>query len=122
MKFELCYVDTCLADYWSGHHLPTLQVPVWRGMTFKELKHMLSYDLRVGAIGGSGELAQHLGECESEDPVLLAAEQAIENMTLNNPAENPDDTQLFLELLEEDPEEDAESVYAFFVFREVDDD
>lgn len=32
-KLECCHADTCLPDYWSGHHLPHVQIAVWRGMT-----------------------------------------------------------------------------------------
>jgi uncharacterized protein with PIN domain len=37
MKFELCYADTCLSDYWSGHHLAHIQVLAYK-MTLDDLK------------------------------------------------------------------------------------
>jgi hypothetical protein len=31
-KFDIIHADTCLPDYWSGHHLPHVQIPVFNGM------------------------------------------------------------------------------------------
>jgi len=43
------YLETCQPEYFRGHHLPVLQVPLWRGITYGELKDALHqkpfYDL-----------------------------------------------------------------------------
>ena len=53
-RLELCHVDTCLPDYWGGHHLPHMQVPIPPGgITIKELKESLKSELNQDAIAGS---------------------------------------------------------------------
>ena len=39
--YTLAHADTCLPDYWSGHHLPHISVPVCRSMTAGELRDAL---------------------------------------------------------------------------------
>ena len=53
MKKLNCYhVDTCLPDYWPGHHLPHISIPAYR-MSFKELKSCLHSEVNQSAIAGS---------------------------------------------------------------------
>lgn len=52
---ECVHADTCLPDYWTGHHLPHISVPVWHGMTLRQLKEDLARELRDGAIAGSAD-------------------------------------------------------------------
>ena len=49
---ECCHADTCLSDYWGGHHLAHVQVPVWNGMSLAELKKALMAELNEGAVAG----------------------------------------------------------------------
>lgn len=46
------YVESCLPDYWSGHHLPHICVPVGPDTTFEELKQGLKNEVMEGAIMG----------------------------------------------------------------------
>ena len=41
MKLECLHADTCLPDYWGGHHLAHVQIPVYRGMTLKAIKESI---------------------------------------------------------------------------------
>lgn len=44
-KYEIYHIDTCTPSYFSGHHLPVIQVPVTRGTTYQDIKdYMLSYE------------------------------------------------------------------------------
>lgn len=124
MKLELCHADTCLPSYWSGHHLATLQVPVWKGMTLGQLKEALKLELIMGAVGGSDEIAQSLCEFSEVYTIYHAALRAIDELEVKEPSANPNETPLFNDLEEEVEDEDEfeESVYAFFVFREMEDD
>ena len=38
MKYELSHIDTCWSDYFSGHHLPVIQVLVDENTTYQDIK------------------------------------------------------------------------------------
>jgi hypothetical protein len=101
MYFELAHFDTCLPDYFGGHHLPHLQIPVNNTMTLEDLKRELHNELNTGCISGS----QGWEVSESELMHFLA-KQAIDKLT--SKTDLP-----FSEL--EDDQDDDESVYAFFL-------
>lgn len=118
MKIEICHADTCLADYWSGHNLPHLQIPVHRGMTLREVKETIRDELRQGAVMGSGDDARLLSadmvrpeEEKRADRLTRAAYAAVNRLS---PAKKGA-RRLFLELEETPDDYDGESVYAFFV-------
>lgn len=60
MKINCVHADTCLPDYWSGHHLPHVSIPVHHGMKISELKSALHDELRQGYVMGSGDDARLL--------------------------------------------------------------
>jgi hypothetical protein len=120
IKFECCHVDTCLSDYWSGHHLPHVQIPVYRGMTLAQVKREIKRELSQGAVAGSTDNARLLSddmvrpdEEKQADRVFRAAYAAVNRMRLADPRKR----MLFMDLEEIDENDDCcESVYAFFVF------
>lgn len=109
---ECVHADTCLPDYWAGHHLPHISVPVWHGMTLRQLKDALTHELRAGAIAGSADW--QVTESGAFYRRAIAAVRRI------RPAKKGV-RRLFLDL--EDPADpeawDSESVYAYFVFRNL---
>ena len=107
---ECCHADTCLSDYWSGHHLAHVQVPVWNGMSLAELKKALMAELNEGAVAGSGYPGDH---DEQWYAAARDAVQAIEAKTAAG-ADN-----LFPLLIPQTEDDDVPTVYAFFVFRHV---
>jgi hypothetical protein len=122
IKFECCHADTCLSDYWSGHHLPYVQIPVYRGMTLKDVKNAIKDELRQGAVSGNTDNARLLSddmvgedEVKQADRVTRAAYAAVNRMRLADPRKR----KLFMELEEIDENDCYESVYAFFVFVEL---
>jgi hypothetical protein len=123
IKFECCHADTCLSDYWSGHHLPHVQIPVYRGMTLKDVKNAIRSELSQGAVMGSTDNARLLSadmvrpdEEKQADRVTIAAYAAVNRMRLADPRKR----KLFMDLEEIDENDDCyESVYAFFVFVEL---
>jgi len=124
IKFECCHADTCLSDYWSGHHLPHVQIPVYRGMTLAQVKREIKSELSQGAVMGSTDNARLLSadmvrpdEVKQADRVTLAAYAAVNRMRLADPRKR----KLFMELEEIDENDCCESVYAFFVFVEMED-
>lgn len=122
MKLELCHADTCLPDYWSGHHKAHLQVPVDGSTTMRELRDMLRDELRQGAVAGSDEIASLLSadfvkpeEERKADQVTRAAYAAVNRLRLQPGKRRP-----FPNLEKRaEPYDDSESVYAFFVFMEL---
>lgn len=50
MTIELYFVDVCLPDYFRGHHLPVLQVPVDGATTRQQIADMLHSELDRGVI------------------------------------------------------------------------
>jgi len=115
--FELAHVDTCLPDYWSGHHLAHVQIPVHPGMSMPEIKAAIRDELRAGCVMGSTDDARLLSadmvkpdEEKQADAITRAAYAAVSKM---KPAKKGQ--RIFFTELEES-DEDGESVYAFFVF------
>lgn len=115
MKLECLHADTCLPDYWGGHHLAHIQIPVYRGMTLKAIKESIRDELRMGAVCGNDEIARLLSDdCVTDekraDQVTRAAYAAVNRI---KPARKGQ-RRFFTDLEEQD--EDSESVYAYFVF------
>lgn len=119
MKLELVHADTCLPDYWSGHHRAHVQIPVIPGMSGKDIKSAIKAELVEGAVMGSDDIAfllsaDYVGadrEAEAEK-VYRAAMAAVNRM---RPAKKGQ-RKFFTDI---DASEDSETVYAFFVFVEV---
>ena len=112
MHLECCHADTCLPSYWGGHHLAHIQVPVWNGMSLDVLKASLRRELNEGAIAGADYPGTH------NDQWYAAAVAAVNAMTVN-PGANPEHLFKGLEVGEDEPDDDGESVYAFFVFTPI---
>lgn len=112
-KLECVHADTCFPDYWSGHHLPHVSILVWRGMTLEQIKTALHAEVNAGAFAGA-LWDSHLfdGYEPRNNDAWQAFHDAIENITPTN----PEQTEFFLDL--EQQEEDDISIYAYFVFVE----
>lgn len=120
MKMNCSHSDTCLPDYWSGHHLPHVQIVARNGMSFKSVRDAIRDELRQGAVMGSDDAARLLSadmvppsEEKRADMVTRAAYAAINRdiRPAKKGARNafPD--------LEELPSDcDGEECFAFFVF------
>lgn len=108
MKLICAHADTCLPDYWGGHHLPHVAVPVSRDTTFADLRAAIIDELRAGAVAGADATPEDTYE---NDEWYYAAIRAVMcDLQPRHPAyvEYP-----FHDL---DSSEDSESVYAYFVF------
>lgn len=120
LKLECCHADTCLPCYWSGHNLPYIQIPVYNGMPLAELKRDLIAELNECVQGDDTDFLQDWRaeyDKEKADAWYASAEAAIGDI---EPADKElaEKDGLFLEL-EEQADDDSESVYAYFVFKEV---
>ncbi len=113
MKLNCQHADTCLSDYWSGHHLAHVQIPVYRGMTPKATRDALHSELNQGAIAGSD--ARTRDDSGAVGDAWFKAAHAAINRDVK-PAKKGA-RRLFLDL---EPEtEDGDTVYAFFVFSDA---
>ena len=121
IKFECVHADTCLPDYWCGHHLPHVSIPVYNGMTMKEIKSAIRSEISQGAIAGNGEYTMPLSydfippEKEAlADRLTRAVYAAVNRMS---PARKGQ--RRFFTDLEKETEDSDYSVYAYFVFVEI---
>ena len=112
IHLECGHADTCLPSYWGGHHLAHIQVPVWNGMSLDVLKASLRRELNEGAIAGADYPGTH------NDQWYAAAMAAVNAMTVN-PGVDPAHLFKDLEVGDDEPDDDGESVYAFFVFTPI---
>lgn len=56
MKVSIVHADTCLPDYWSGHHRPHVQTPCTRPrMSLAEIRRLIHREIVQGAIAGSDD-------------------------------------------------------------------
>jgi len=108
---DCSHSDTCLPDYWSGHHLAHVQIPVYHGMKLSEIKQELRNELNMGAIGGSDERTFDDNVLNDQwHKAALAAVNKIKPAVKNQ--------RRFFADLEEQTDDNDDSVYAFFVFVE----
>ena len=118
MKLECMHVDTCLADYWSGHHLPHVQIDVFPGMTLSQIKESIKNELSQGAVAGSNHTAWLLS-CDyfvhekDQKAAEKAFRAAIASVNRIKPAVKYK-KRFFTELVP-----DCDGVCAFFVFDEA---
>lgn len=120
MKLEIFHVDTCLPDYWPGHHRAHVQIPVFPGMSGKDIRNAIKSELAEGAVMGSDDIAfllsaDYVGaDRESDaDRATKAAYAAVNRM---RPARKGQ-RRFFTDI--EESEDGDHTVYAFFVFVEM---
>jgi len=116
MKLECLHADTCLPDYWGGHRLAHVQIPVYRGMTLKAIKESIRQELIMGAICGNDEIARLLSydfvaDEKRADQVTRAAYAAVNRIKPNKKGQRR-----FFTDLEEQDDDCCDYVYAYFVF------
>jgi len=112
---ECSHCDTCLPDYWSGHHLAHVHIPVYHGMKLSDIKRELRNELNMGTIAGNDPRTSD--DNELNEQWYKAAIVAVNKI-------KPDiknQRRFFMNLEKQDDDEhyDNDSVYAFFVFDDV---
>jgi len=124
-KLQCIHADTCLSDYWGGHHLAHVAVPVWPGMTIQQLRDALHTEVTVGAVMGSTVAARLLSEDLSNpsdqalsEEINREAHAAIDrDVAMSRP-----DKEYPFEDLEDCQPDEGPDVMAYFVFGEVEDE
>ena len=120
MKLEFVHVDTCLSDYWSGHHLPHVCIPVYPRMKLRDIKAEIRNELRMGAVMGSNDAARLLSsdfinpnDEKRADMLTRAAYAAVNRIKGAKKGQRVFFTDL------EASEDEGDSVYAWFVLVEI---
>lgn len=120
MKLEFVHADTCSSDYWSGHHLPHVCIPVRPRMTLREIKSAIYSELRMRAVMGSNDDTRLL----SSDFIDLKDEKRADMLTraayaaVNRIRGAKKGQRVFFTDLEASADE-ADGVYAWFVLVEI---
>jgi hypothetical protein len=110
---ELAHADTCLSCFWSGHHLPHIQIPVYKGIHFSVVKELLHDELNMGALMGSNVGDDCWSSGEEGDKWYKKAHAAINRIqpAIKGKRRMFED----LDKVSED-DDNSETVYAYFVF------
>lgn len=110
MKLTCALADVCLPDYWGGHHLPHVAVPVSRDTTFADLRSMIIDELREGAVDGGADATPD-DTYENEDWYYSAIRAVMCDV------QPPDRSIKYpFHYLDSSEDDGSESVYAYFVF------
>lgn len=108
-KLNCHHADTCLPDYWSGHHLPHISIPVFHGMHAADVRRALHSEVSEGAIAGNF----------SEESATEADYKRMHAAIDRDVRCAQKGRRRCFENLDKQTEDDAElSVYAYFVFTE----
>lgn len=98
MKLRVGLADLCVADFWGGHHLPHVQIPVHKHTTADEVRAMLTHEVAMDAVA-------RLPEGRGESPEwYAAANKAIAELEIYS--DKP-----FAGDLDESPPEDGMRLY-----------
>jgi len=120
MKFEFSLADVCLSDYWPGHHLPYVQIPVYRGMKLNEIKDAIRSELSQGCVMGNTDEARLLSFyfINPNDDLLADKLTKKAYAAVNRISPVKKNTRRFFMDLDEQTDDDW-TVYAYFVFVEI---
>lgn len=120
MKMTCSHADTCPTDYWGGHHLPYVMIPVTRRkMSIAEIRRAIRSEISQGAVMGSGDDTRLLsadmvqaGEEKRADALIAAAYAAV-----NRDVKGSRKGQRYVDTgVTAVGEYDWQTVYMFFVF------
>lgn len=116
MKLVCAHADTCLPDYWGGHHLPHVAVPVYPSMTMGELRDAIITELDAGAVAGAD--ATPADTYENADWLRAARAAVLRDVKMRDPGARYPFRDLFRDLPESDDDADffGPHVHAYFVF------
>lgn len=106
-KLECIHVDTCSPDYWGGHHLPHVSIPIYGAMSLPDIKRALKSEIHQGAVCGS------IDSKTLESPEWFKRSIAAVNRIKG---QDPKKRKYFTDIPVDDDSD--YSVYAYFVFRE----
>lgn len=114
MKKLICvHTDTCLPGYFSGDSRPWLTIPVYKGMTLKQIKEDLHSEINMNAVGGNIRLYDM--DQNDLDRWYKRTHAAINRIR----PEKRGQRRFFMDLEESDENDEfSDQVQAYFVFIE----
>ena len=120
MKMKCAHADTCLPDYWSGHHLAHVQIPVTRRkISLAEIRRAIRSELAQGAVMGSCDAARLLSDDYVSDKKRADAITRAAYAAVNRDVVGTRKGQRFADTGVTEFGEFDESVYMYFVFMEA---
>lgn len=116
MKMTCAHADTCLPDYWSGHHLAHVQIPVTRRkMSLSEIRRAIRSELAQGAVMGASDDARLLSDDYVNDEKRADAVTRAAYAAVNRDVRGARKGQRYADTGVTEFGDD-ETVYMFFVF------
>jgi len=89
---KIYHIDTCLPDYFGGHHLPNFNVPVHKGMTYSDLKQQML----------SGYFTDHIEELDGkEEEFVSEVENLFSGVDLESILPEAEDREEEMEVMED---------------------
>lgn len=120
MKMTCAHADTCLPDYWGGHRLPHVQIPVTRRkMSLAEIRRAIRSELAQGAVMGSCDEARLLSYDYVSDEKRADALTRAAYAAVNRDVRGARKGQRYVDTGVTEFGYDEETVYMFFVFKEA---
>ena len=113
-QLECVHVDTCLPDYFGGHHLAWVCIPIYKALSLAEIKYALHSELNQGAIGGSDKRTRD-NSGEIGDTWFYRAHAAVDRIKPSKKGQR----RFFADVETPDDDESDNCVYAYFVFCEA---
>ncbi len=110
MNITVSFYDCCLPDYFGGHHLPVLSVPVDGNITRKELYNGLISELNEGVIDYTFEY-----QFDKELPYELVKASLKDCLYFNDSAKDSDVIFPNLEPFDDSGDDYSNSCFAYFV-------
>lgn len=112
-KLSCINTDVCLPDYFSGDSRPWITIPIYRGMTLKQIKDSLHSEIDQDAVGGN----INLYDMNDRD---LESWYSRSHAAINRIKPEIKNTRRFFMNLEDTDKNDefSDSVHAYFVFIE----
>lgn len=112
-KLICIHTDTCLPDYFSGDARPWVTIPVFKGMTLKQIKADLHSEINQDAVGGDIQLYDM--DQKELDSWYRRSHAAINRIK----PEIKNTRRFFMNLEDTDKNDDfSDNVQAYFVFIE----
>lgn len=113
-KLECAHVSTCLPDYFGGHHLAWVCIPIYKALSLVEIKSAIRSELNQGAIGGSDERTRD-DSGEIGDAWFYRAHAAVNRIKPTKKGQR----RFFADVETPNGDESEDCVYAYFVFCEA---
>jgi len=90
---KIYHIDTCLPDYFGGHHLPNFNIPVYKGMTYYDLKQQML----------SGYFTDHIEELngKEEEEFIREVEYLFNGVDLESVLPEVEDREEEMEVMED---------------------